>query len=254
MPAAHKTARIIEPQRSILVFQGGGALGAYQAGVFEAFEANGRQPDWVVGTSIGAINAALIAGNPPKMRLERIRTFWDRMSRPETGLAAGWSLPEAGLMLGESFGSTLRNLHTMAFGLPGFFQPQPMPHSLSGWPPPLPMPASMTFPRCARPCSNWSISTTSPTRRYASRSARSMSRAPESIISIHVSVAWVPSTFSPAERCRRLFRQYGSMVVCIGMAASTRTRPWSGYFMNRVSTRSAFSQRFGSRPIGHRKR
>lgn len=73
MPAAHKTARIIEPQRSILVFQGGGALGAYQAGVFEAFEASGRQPDWVVGTSIGAINAALIAGNPPKRRLERIR-------------------------------------------------------------------------------------------------------------------------------------------------------------------------------------
>lgn len=124
MPAAHKTARIIEPQRSILVFQGGGALGAYQAGVFEAFEASGRQPDWVVGTSIGAINAALIAGNPPKRRLERINTFWERMSRPETGLAAGWSPPEAGLILGESFGSMLRSLHTMAFGLPGFFQPR----------------------------------------------------------------------------------------------------------------------------------
>lgn len=94
MPAAHKTARIIEPQRSILVFQGGGALGAYQAGVFEAFEASGRQPDWVVGTSIGAIHAALIAGNPPKRRLERIKTFWDRMSQPENGLAAGWSLCE----------------------------------------------------------------------------------------------------------------------------------------------------------------
>jgi len=124
MPAAHKTARIIEPQRSILVFQGGGALGAYQAGVFEAFEASGRQPDWVVGTSIGAINTALIAGNPPKRRLECIKTFWDRMSRPETGIAAGWSLPEAGLMLGESFGSTLRSLQTMAFGLPGFFEPR----------------------------------------------------------------------------------------------------------------------------------
>ena len=118
MPAAHKTARVIEPQRSILVFQGGGALGAYQAGVFEAFEASGRQPDWVVGTSIGAINAALIAGNLPNRRRERIKTFWDRMARPETGLAAGWSLPEAGL------GNTLRNLHTLAFGLPGFFQPR----------------------------------------------------------------------------------------------------------------------------------
>lgn len=124
MPAAHKSASIIEPQRSILVFQGGGALGAYQAGVFEAFEASGRQPDWVVGTSIGAINAALIAGNPPKKRLERIKTFWDRMSRPENGLATGGAFPEAGLMLGESGGSLLRSLHTMAFGLPGFFQPR----------------------------------------------------------------------------------------------------------------------------------
>lgn len=125
MPAAHQTARIIEPQRSILVFQGGGALGAYQAGVFEAFEASGRQPDWVVGTSIGAINAALIAGNPPEKRLERIEAFWNRMSRPETGLAAGWSLPdEAGQMLGDSLGSLWRSLHTMAFGLPGFFQPR----------------------------------------------------------------------------------------------------------------------------------
>lgn len=124
MPAAHKTARVIEPQRSILVFQGGGALGAYQAGVFEAFAASGRQPDWVVGTSIGAINAALIAGNPPERRLQRIRMFWDRMARPETGLAAGWSLPEAGLMLGDSLGSALRCLQTMTFGLPGFFLPR----------------------------------------------------------------------------------------------------------------------------------
>lgn len=124
MPAAHKTARIIEPQRTILVFQGGGALGAYQAGVFEALEASGRQPDWAVGTSIGAINAALIAGNPPERRRERIQTFWDRMSRPETGLAAAWRLPETGLAIGDGLGSTLRSMQTMAFGLRGFFQPR----------------------------------------------------------------------------------------------------------------------------------
>ena len=87
MPAAHKTASIVEPQRTILVFQGGGALGAYQAGVFAALDASRRQPDWVMGTSIGAINAALIAGNPPARRLERLHAFWDRMSRPESGLA-----------------------------------------------------------------------------------------------------------------------------------------------------------------------
>ena len=124
MPAAHKTARIIEPQRNILVFQGGGALGAYQAGVFEAFEASGRQPDWVVGTSIGAINAALIAGNPPNRRLQRLTAFWERMSQPESGLAAGWMRSDADSALGEAFGSTLRGLQTMAFGLPGFFQPR----------------------------------------------------------------------------------------------------------------------------------
>lgn len=124
MPAAHKTARIVEPQRTILVFQGGGALGAYQAGVFEALDASRRQPDWVVGTSIGAINAALIAGNPPARRRERLDTFWERVSRPESGLAAGWHLPETGLALGDGFGSNLRSLQTMTFGLPGFFQPR----------------------------------------------------------------------------------------------------------------------------------
>src|SRR5206468_9308215 len=55
---------------TVLVFQGGGALGAYQAGVFEALQAQGIAPDWLVGTSIGAINAALIAGNPPPRRLD----------------------------------------------------------------------------------------------------------------------------------------------------------------------------------------
>ncbi|HXE41217.1 MAG TPA: patatin-like phospholipase family protein [Azonexus sp.] len=124
MPAAHKTARIVEPQRTILVFQGGGALGAYQAGVFEALAESGREPDWVVGTSIGAINAALIAGNPPQKRRARLAEFWSRMSRPESGLAAAWSLPETGLTLGDGFGSSLRSLQTMAFGLAGFFLPR----------------------------------------------------------------------------------------------------------------------------------
>jgi len=124
MPAAHKTASIVEPQRTILVFQGGGALGAYQAGVFAALDASRRQPDWVVGTSIGAINAALIAGNPPARRLERLHAFWDRMSRPESGLASGWTMPEPSLAMNEFFGNSWRNLQTMAFGLPGFFQPR----------------------------------------------------------------------------------------------------------------------------------
>src|SRR5580765_7592276 len=64
----------------ILVLQGGGALGAYQAGVYEALTAMDQTPDWVAGISIGAINAALIAGNPPQRRVERLREFWEGVS------------------------------------------------------------------------------------------------------------------------------------------------------------------------------
>ena len=70
----------IKHDHSILVLQGGGALGAYQAGVYEGMAEHGFAPDWVAGVSIGAINAALIAGNPPQKRLERLREFWDRVS------------------------------------------------------------------------------------------------------------------------------------------------------------------------------
>lgn len=63
-----------------LVLQGGGALGAYQAGVYDAMEEAGLHPDWVAGVSIGAINTALIAGNPPGRRVERLRAFWERVT------------------------------------------------------------------------------------------------------------------------------------------------------------------------------
>ena len=66
--------------QTVLVFQGGGALGAYQAGVYQALHEAGVEPDWTVGTSIGAINAALIAGNTPANRLARLEEFWRRMA------------------------------------------------------------------------------------------------------------------------------------------------------------------------------
>src|SRR5258707_2794532 len=65
--------------RVVLVLQGGGALGAYQGGVYQALHESGVEPDWVVGTSIGAINASLIAGNAPARRLEALREFWRRV-------------------------------------------------------------------------------------------------------------------------------------------------------------------------------
>src|SRR5437016_3021604 len=65
----------------VLVLQGGGALGSYQAGVYQALHEAGIEPDWIIGTSIGAINASLIAGNSPQNRLSRLREFWKRMEQ-----------------------------------------------------------------------------------------------------------------------------------------------------------------------------
>src|SRR6266516_2667840 len=77
------------PGQVVLVLQGGGALGAYQVGIYEAMHEAGIEPDWVIGTSIGAINAALIAGNAPEHRLERLHAFWASVEQ-----RAGAGLPE----------------------------------------------------------------------------------------------------------------------------------------------------------------
>src|SRR5271169_5453078 len=74
--------------QTVLVFQGGGALGAYQAGVYQALHEAGIEPDWIIGTSIGAINAALIAGNAAADRLPRLEEFWRRMQQNP-----GWGAP-----------------------------------------------------------------------------------------------------------------------------------------------------------------
>ena len=67
-------------EKTVLVLQGGGALGAYQAGAYEALAEAGEMPSWVAGVSIGAVNSAIIAGNPPERRIERLRAFWDGVS------------------------------------------------------------------------------------------------------------------------------------------------------------------------------
>jgi NTE family protein len=69
------------PGQVVLVLQGGGALGSYQAGVYQALHEAGIEPDWIIGTSIGAINASLIAGNTPQNRLSRLKQFWKRMEQ-----------------------------------------------------------------------------------------------------------------------------------------------------------------------------
>jgi NTE family protein len=67
-----------------LVLQGGGALGSYQAGVYEALASSEYLPDWVAGISIGAINAAIIAGNARENRVQRLRSFWEEITAPTT--------------------------------------------------------------------------------------------------------------------------------------------------------------------------
>src|SRR5437879_13900489 len=69
-----------------LLLQGGGALGAYQAGVYQALAEAHLHPDWVAGISVGAINSALIAGNPPKERVEKLRAFWETVSAQPFGM------------------------------------------------------------------------------------------------------------------------------------------------------------------------
>jgi len=102
------------PCQVALVLQGGGALGAYQVGVYQALHEAGVEPDWVIGTSIGAINGAIIAGNPPERRLERLDEFWRLVrSRPATGL---WGLWPTAL-------SALSNASIVTQGVEGFFQP-----------------------------------------------------------------------------------------------------------------------------------
>src|SRR5438034_7589503 len=71
----------VDAQR-VLVLQGGGALGSYQAGAFQALCRAGFEPEWVAGISIGAINSAIIAGNAPEKRVDRLKEFWEMVSSP----------------------------------------------------------------------------------------------------------------------------------------------------------------------------
>jgi NTE family protein len=104
------------PGQIVLVFQGGGALGAYQLGVYEAMHESGIEPDWVIGTSIGAINAALIAGNPTECRVQRLLEFWNRVTNQTcSGMPPTW----------PGWDKTLANFETISRGIVGFFIPNP---------------------------------------------------------------------------------------------------------------------------------
>jgi NTE family protein len=105
-------------QRVALVLQGGGALGAYQAGVYQALHEVNIEPDWVSGVSIGAINSAIIAGNPPNRRLKQLRTFWERITERKI-----WAYTPDGDIFRKARNAT-SSMMTMTYGQPGFFGPR----------------------------------------------------------------------------------------------------------------------------------
>ena len=124
MASSTSTGAATEPHASlnydgqvVLVFEGGGALGAYQVGVYQALHEAGIEPDWIVGTSIGAINAAIIAGNVRSQRLDRLKDFWERVQQP-----ADWGVNFI------SGNQTLASLATITAGVNGFFEP-----NLAAW-------------------------------------------------------------------------------------------------------------------------
>ncbi len=104
----------ILPGQVVLVLQGGGALGAYQGGVYQAMHESGIEPDWVIGTSIGAINGAIIAGNDSAQRLDRLREFWSRMERKSFWPSVPFPLPG---------GNAAAHMMTIFGGIAGYFAP-----------------------------------------------------------------------------------------------------------------------------------
>ena len=108
-----------------LLLQGGGALGAYQAGVYQALAEEELHPDWVAGISIGAINAALIAGNSPETRVDKLRSFWEGItSAPAWDWSANPHLPMAHSIDGRKFANQMSAVSALFGGVAGFFTPR----------------------------------------------------------------------------------------------------------------------------------
>jgi NTE family protein len=113
-------------ERIVLIVQGGGALGSYQAGVHQALAEANLHPDWVAGISIGAINSALIAGNPPEKRVDRLREFWEAVTTPPFGIT-DFKWFEVKDELTHSLVNQARSLGALLGGAPNFFNPRVPP-------------------------------------------------------------------------------------------------------------------------------
>ncbi|OYY89663.1 MAG: hypothetical protein B7Y45_11075 [Sphingomonas sp. 28-66-16] len=113
------------PDCVALVLQGGGALGSYQAGVIDGLSDSGIDVDWVAGISIGSINAAIFAGNPPERRVERLSAFWDKMT------SALPSFPIFPNDMVREFVHEWSAGMVLATGVPGFFTPRLVPPNMA---------------------------------------------------------------------------------------------------------------------------
>jgi NTE family protein len=122
---ARTPERLPLPDQVALVLQGGGALGAYQAGVFEGLDEKGIEIDWIAGISIGAVNAAIIAGNRPDDRLAKLRGFWQRITSalPAFPMAGGDAWREWAHLMSAGF--------VAMQGVPGFFSPRTLPPTMA---------------------------------------------------------------------------------------------------------------------------
>jgi len=160
----------------VLVLQGGGALGAYQCGVYEGLDAAGIRPDWFAGISIGAINAALLAGNAPEQRVERLREFWQRISTPALPLPPqvfDWqrqwldALPKVSPL--QSLTNSAGALPALLHGQLGFFVPRlPPPYAAT--------PGSKSRPGATSTGSSTATATNAPATRASMRSSRGVRR------------------------------------------------------------------------------
>jgi NTE family protein len=122
--------RVLPFERVVLVLQGGGALGAYQGGVYQAIAEANIPVTWVCGTSIGGINGALLAGNRPERRVDRLREFWEAVTEPPIRLPnIPWfsELPWNDNDHTRYWTNRMSAFSTMFHGAPNFFTPRPFP-------------------------------------------------------------------------------------------------------------------------------
>lgn len=134
LPATSAATRGGAYDQVALVLQGGGALGSYQGGVVEGLEEAGIEPTWVAGISIGALNAAVIAGNAPARRVERLRAFWREICRQPGGWADAWPLPLCDAVPEplQAWLAGLASWRALLEGQNGFFRPRWAPPLLPG--------------------------------------------------------------------------------------------------------------------------